>query len=68
MTLSARNRIAGEVTDVESDQTTAIVTIQSASGEELVATITAGSVDRLGLQVGDEVEAVVKATDVLVEK
>jgi len=35
-------------------------------GQEVVAAITKGSVDRLGLKIGDAVVAVIKATDVMV--
>ncbi len=35
-------------------------------GNEVTATITSGSVERLGIAEGDEVTAVVKASDVMV--
>lgn len=38
------------------------------AGVEVVAAITRGSVESLGLKVGDEVRAVVKATEVMIAK
>jgi len=35
---------------------------------ELVSAITRGSVERLGIKVGDEVVAIVKATEVMIGK
>jgi molybdate transport system regulatory protein len=35
-------------------------------GQTVAAVITSGSVDRLGLSEGDSVDAVIKATDVMI--
>jgi len=37
-------------------------------GNEIAAIITRSSVERLGIKVGDEVVAIVKATDVMIGK
>lgn len=66
MPTSARNRLTGEVRDVETDGVAAEVTVETGSGETVTAVITRGSVDRLALSPGDRVQAVVKATDVMV--
>lgn len=67
MTLSARNRIAGTVTSVESDGLMAEVVVETGDEQEVTAIITANSVERLGIEVGDDVSAVVKATEVMIE-
>ena len=68
MALSARNRLRGTVTSVETDGLMGEVVVELDDGQEVAATITANSVDRLGVEEGDEVNAVVKATEVMVEK
>ncbi|WP_255149478.1 TOBE domain-containing protein [Halorarius halobius] len=66
MALSARNRLEGTVTAVDSDGPVAEVVVD-VDGTDVTATITSGSVERLGIEVGDEVRAVVKASDVMIE-
>ena len=67
MTLSARNRLTGTVTNVETSGLTAEVTIELDDGQEVTSVITANSVDRLGIEEGSEATAVVKATEVMVD-
>ncbi len=67
MTLSARNRLSGTVTSVETSDLVAEVVVETDDGQEVTAIITSGSVDRLGISEGDEVDAVVKATEVMIE-
>lgn len=45
-----------------------IVTVRLAGGDEIVSAITRDSAESLGLAAGDEVKAIVKATEVLVAK
>jgi molybdopterin-binding protein len=63
---SARNRFPGIVTRIEKDRVAAVVEL-IAGPHRLVSLMTAEAVDELGLQVGDEVVGVVKATNVIVE-
>src|SRR3954467_14848834 len=63
---SARNRFPGIVTRIEKDRVAAVVEIL-AGPHRLVSLMTAEAVDDLGLRVGDEAVAVVKATTVIVE-
>lgn len=63
---SARNRFAGVVTRVERDGVAAVVEVM-AGPHRLVSLMTAEAVEEMGLQVGDEVICVVKATNVIVE-
>ena len=67
MRISARNRLKGKVTEVTKGATTAHVKID-VGGTIVTAAITNQAVDELGLKVGDEAYAVVKASDVMVGK
>lgn len=65
--LSARNQFKGKITSITLGNVMAEVVV--AVGElEFVAAITRGSAEGMGLKVGDEVKAVVKATEVMVAK
>jgi molybdate transport system regulatory protein len=65
--LTTRNQIPGKVTNVQTGNVMAEVTID-AKGNELVAAVTKGSVERLGLAAGDDVVALIKATEVMIAK
>jgi molybdate transport system regulatory protein len=62
--LSARNQLQGTVGSVKLGTVMAEVRID-VGGQEIVAVITADSAQSLGLQDGQPVTAVIKATDVL---
>jgi molybdopterin-binding protein len=68
MKLSARNQIAGTVTEVILGQTTGHVHIDIGNGVTVHASITNEAIDDLQLKVGDTVFAVIKASDVMVGK
>jgi molybdate transport system regulatory protein len=68
MTLSARNRLEGTVKSVETDGLMGEVVVELESGQEITSTITSNSVERLGIEEGATVEAVVKATEVMINK
>jgi len=68
MAISARNQLTGKVTNIILGGVMAEVTIQLAGGQEVVAAITRSSVERMGIEVGDEVTAFIKATEVMVGK
>ncbi len=65
--LSARNQWPATVKSVKLGNVMAEVVLD-ANGVEIVAAITRGSAESLNLQPGDRVKAVVKATEVLVDK
>jgi molybdopterin-binding protein len=65
MKLSARNQIPARVTSINSGEAIANVELD-ANGVRLVASITVEAVRQLGLAVGSDVTAVVKASDVMV--
>jgi molybdopterin-binding protein len=66
MKLSARNQISGTVIEVRKGQTTAHVRIDIGNGMIITSSITNDAVDDLGLKVGDNAIAVIKASDVMV--
>jgi molybdopterin-binding protein len=66
MKLSARNQISGKIVEVRKGQTTAHVRIDIGNGVVITSSITNEAVDELGLKVGDNAIAVIKASDVMV--
>jgi len=68
MKISARNQFKGKVVDVMKGQTTAHVRIDLGNGMVITSSITNEAVDDLGLKVGDDAIAVVKASDVMIAK
>ena len=65
--LSARNQFQGTVKEITLGNVMADVVI-AVGDVEMVSAITRVSAERLGLKVGDTVTAVVKSTDVLIDK
>lgn len=61
MKISARNVFEGSVTAVKNGPISAEVTVQLKTGETLVAGITEGSAETLGIAAGKAVLAIVKA-------
>ncbi|MFD2237591.1 TOBE domain-containing protein [Aureimonas populi] len=66
MKISARNLIEGKVVEVTKGATTAHVKLDIGNGTIVTSSITNQSVDDLGLEVGKQAYAVIKASDVLV--
>lgn len=64
--LSARNQLAGVVSKVQEGAVNAIVTIKTEGGTEISATISIEAVKELGLAVGVQAKAIIKATSVLI--
>ena len=67
MTLSARNQLPGTVKSVVLGAVMAEVVVDVA-GNEVAAAVTRHSAESLGLQAGDEVRVVIKATEVMIDK
>ena len=65
--ISARNRIRGRISSIAADGVMAEVRIQ-VGDQEIVSIITRSSAERLRLNVGDVVFAVVKSTEVMIAK
>jgi molybdopterin-binding protein len=67
MTLSARNRLEGEITELQLGGVMAHVVIRV--GDNLIeSVITRRSAEEMNLKVGDTVFAVIKSTEVMLQK
>lgn len=66
MKLSARNQFKGKVAAIKEGSVNGIVTIDIGGGHQIVSTISMDSIKSLGLKVGGEAYAVIKATSVMV--
>jgi len=67
MSTSIRNRLPGTIEKIVSDKVVSEVVIRTAAGI-VTSIITTGSVERMNLKQGDTVFAIIKATEVSVEK
>ena len=67
MSTSIRNRLAGTIEKIVSDKVVSEVVIRTAAGN-VTSIITTGSVQRMNLKEGDKVFAIIKATEVSIEK
>ena len=67
MSTSIRNRLAGTIEKIVSDKVVSEVVVRTAAGE-VTSIITTGSVNRMNLKEGDKVFAIIKATEVSIEK
>ena len=68
MPLSARNRIKGVVKGIEKGEVAASVKIEIVDPATITSMITREAAEDLDLKEGDKVEAVVKASEVMVSK
>lgn len=66
MKISARNRFKGKIVGVNKGATTAHVRVDIGNGVVVTSSITNEAVDELGLAVGGDAYAVVKASDVMI--
>jgi molybdopterin-binding protein len=67
MEISARNQLPATVKSVRLGDVVAEI-VMDVHGTEVAAVITRSSAEALGLKVGDQVKAVIKATEVMVAK
>jgi molybdopterin-binding protein len=66
MRISARNTLKGTIKHIEVGAVNSEVTLELASGVTVVSIITKHSAESLGLKVGGDAYAVVKASDVMI--
>lgn len=66
MKLSAQNQLPGKITHIENGAVNSIVTIDIGGGIQITATISLKAVQDLGLTVGKDAFAIIKATSVMV--
>ena len=67
MKQSIRNELPGTVKRIISDKVLSEVVIETGIGE-IASVITTSSVEQMGLKIGDEVLALIKATNVSVRR
>jgi molybdate transport system regulatory protein len=67
MSTSIRNRLPGIIEKIVSDKVVSEIVIRTAAGN-VISIITTGSVKRMDLKEGDTVFAIIKATEVSIEK
>jgi len=68
MKLSTRNVIKGKVVEVKEGQVAAKVKLDIGGGNIITSAITVDAVKELGIKVGDQVYALIKATSVMIGK
>ena len=66
MKISARNKFKGKVTGIQEGAVNGIVTIDIGGGNIATATISMNAIKELGLAVGKEAYAIIKATSIMV--
>ncbi|MFQ6094543.1 MAG: TOBE domain-containing protein [Candidatus Bathyarchaeia archaeon] len=66
--ISVRNRLKGIVKDVEKGDVAASIKVEVRVPVVVTALLSSEAVERLDINVGDEVEAVIKATEVMIAK
>lgn len=66
MKISARNCIKGKIVSIKEGPVSTEVTIETSSKEQIVSSITTASAKSLGLKLGGEAYAVIKASSVMI--
>jgi molybdopterin-binding protein len=66
MKISARNMLKGKVKQIKPGAVNTEVVIELRGGSEIVSIITKESADKLGLAVGKEAYAIIKASNVII--
>jgi molybdopterin-binding protein len=58
----------GKITKIKKDNIVGLVEIELSLPAKVTSVITADSIDEMNLRVGDEVDAVIKSTEVMISK
>lgn len=66
--ISARNSLRGKIESINKGDVNSEVVIDILNGDKVVTVLTTSSLDNLGLKVGLEVDAIIKASDVMIGK
>jgi len=67
MELSARNQLKGKISEIKEGPVSTEVVLD-VNGTSVVASITSGSAKSMGLKVGDDAFAIIKASTVMIGK
>ena len=65
MRLSTRNQLAGTVAAIDTGSVMTVVKVDLDGGQQITASITKDAAEDLGLQVGNQVTALFKSTEVM---
>jgi len=65
MKISARNVFPGTVKSIQDGTVYSEVVVEISPGLEIVATVTKGSKDALGIEIGKPAHAIIKASNVM---
>lgn len=68
MKLSARNVFKGKVVELNQGVVNSVVKVDIGGGNVITSMITVGAVEDLRIAVGDEVQVVIKSSDVMLAK
>lgn len=68
LAISARNKIKGKITAITSDSTNSEVILDIGQNESIASIITTGAVKKLKLEIGNEVFAFIKSSDIMIGK
>jgi len=66
--LSARNKMKGKITKIRKGDIVGLVEIELSTPVKVTSVITSDSIQEMELKVGDEVDAVIKSTEVMISK
>jgi molybdopterin-binding protein len=66
MKVSARNLIPGKIKEITQGAVNSEIIVEVSPGVEIVSIITKRSVESMGLKVGSQVKAMVKASSVMI--
>lgn len=66
MKISARNQLKGKIIEIKEGAVNGVLVLDIGGGNRITATITMQSIEELGLKVGGEAYAVIKASSVMV--
>jgi molybdopterin-binding protein len=68
MKIGARNKLVGKVTEIKRGAVMGEVKVTVAAPAQMASVLTLESIDDMGLKVGDQVQVVAKAVNVLLIK
>ncbi|MCE5235348.1 MAG: molybdopterin-binding protein [Clostridiaceae bacterium] len=66
MKISARNQLKGKVASIQEGAVTSIVVVDIGNGNRITSSITNNAVKELGLTVGADAYAIIKASSVMI--
>jgi molybdopterin-binding protein len=66
MKISARNQLKGKILNIKEGAVNGIVVLDIGGGNKVSATISMDAIKELGLAVGSEAYAIIKATSVMI--